>query len=109
MIGAPNGVTSDPYDNNGAFIRNQRQSVKDIVDGTSNTIFVGERCSNMSLTSWVGAVQGCVAPDLRYPDLASQLGSAEGDSALVLAHGSTTHLPNDKLVFDADATSSYHA
>jgi prepilin-type N-terminal cleavage/methylation domain-containing protein/prepilin-type processing-associated H-X9-DG protein len=107
--GAPNGVTSDCYDNNGAFIRNQRLAVKDITDGTSNTLFVGERCSAMSLTSWVGAVQGCVVPDLKYPDLPDQLANAEGDSALVLCHGSLTHLPNDKLVFDADATSSYHA
>lgn len=38
----------------------------------------------------------------------SQLGSAEGNCALVLAHGSTTHLPNNPLVFDADATASYH-
>jgi len=26
----------------------------------------------------------------------------------VLSHGSQTHIPNDQLVFDADATSSYH-
>jgi prepilin-type N-terminal cleavage/methylation domain-containing protein/prepilin-type processing-associated H-X9-DG protein len=108
MNGAPSGVTSDAFDNNGAFIRNQRLSFKDITDGMSNTLFVGERCSNMSLTTWVGAVQGCVVPDLRYPDLTNQLANAEGDCALVLAHGSTTHLPNDKLVFDADATASYH-
>jgi prepilin-type N-terminal cleavage/methylation domain-containing protein/prepilin-type processing-associated H-X9-DG protein len=109
MNGAPDGVTGDAYDNNGAFIRNQRLSVKDITDGTSNTIFVGERCSAMSLTSWVGAVQGSVVPDLKYPDLPDQLGNAEGDCALVLCHGSLTHLPNDRLVFDADATSSFHA
>jgi prepilin-type N-terminal cleavage/methylation domain-containing protein/prepilin-type processing-associated H-X9-DG protein len=108
MNGAPGGVTSDAFDNNGAFLRNTRFRIKDITDGTSNTLFIGERCSNMALTSWVGAVQGCVAPDLRYTDLANQLSHAEGACALVLAHGSTTHLPNDKLVFDADATSSYH-
>jgi prepilin-type N-terminal cleavage/methylation domain-containing protein/prepilin-type processing-associated H-X9-DG protein len=109
MNGAPNGVTSDAFDNNGAFIRNQRLAVKDITDGTSTTLFVGERCSNMALTTWVGAVQGAVAPDLRYTDTADQLANAEADSALVLAHGSLTHLPNDKLVFDADATSSLHS
>jgi prepilin-type N-terminal cleavage/methylation domain-containing protein/prepilin-type processing-associated H-X9-DG protein len=109
MNGAPDGVTSDAYDNNGAFIRNMRLAIKDITDGTSTTIFVGERCAAMSLTSWVGAVQGGVVPDLKYSDLPDQLANAEGDCALVLCHGSLTHLPNDKLVFDADATSSYHA
>jgi prepilin-type N-terminal cleavage/methylation domain-containing protein/prepilin-type processing-associated H-X9-DG protein len=116
MNGAPAGVTSDAFDNNGAFLRNQRLAVKDILDGTSNTIFVGERCSAMSLTTWVGAVQGSVVPDLKYASKpgqslpsGAQLDNAEGDSALVLCHGSMTHLPNDKLVFDADATASYHA
>jgi prepilin-type N-terminal cleavage/methylation domain-containing protein/prepilin-type processing-associated H-X9-DG protein len=114
MNGAPDGVTSDAYDNNGAFLRDQRFSVKDILDGTSMTIFVGERCSAMSLTTWVGAVQGSIVPDLKYPSsvpgqyVGAQLANAEGDCALVLCHGSTTHLPNDKLVFDADATASYH-
>jgi prepilin-type processing-associated H-X9-DG protein len=109
MNGAPDGVTSDAYDNNGAFIRNQRLAVKDITDGTSCTICIGERCSAMSLTTWVGAVQGGVVPDLKYPDLPDQLANAEGDCALVLCHGSLTHIPNDKLVFDADATASYHS
>jgi len=108
MNGAPNGVTSDAYDNNGAFIRNVNLKIKDISDGLSNTLFIGERCTNMSNTTWVGAVAGAIVPDLRYGDLASQLGNAEGDAALVLAHGSTTHLPNNPLVFDADATASFH-
>jgi prepilin-type N-terminal cleavage/methylation domain-containing protein/prepilin-type processing-associated H-X9-DG protein len=106
--GAPNGVTSDAYDNNGAFIRNVNLNMRNITDGLSNTLFIGERCTNMSNTTWVGAVQGAIVPDLRYSDLPDQLGHAEGDCALVLAHGSTTHLPNNPLVFDADATSSFH-
>jgi prepilin-type N-terminal cleavage/methylation domain-containing protein len=92
MNGAPNGVTSDAFDNNGAFIRNTRLQMKDITDGLSNTLFIGERCTNMSNTTWVGAVQGAVVPDLRYKDTADQMAFAEGDCALVLAHGSTTHL-----------------
>ena len=30
------------------------------------------------------------------------------DAGVLLAHGSRDHLPNNPLVFDADATSSYH-
>ncbi len=108
MNGAPNGVTSDAYDNNGAFIRNTRFQIRDITDGLSNTVFIGERCTNMSNTTWVGAVQGAVVPDLRYSDTADQMANAEGDAALVLSHGSTTHLPNNPLVVDADATASFH-
>ena len=108
MNGAPDGVTSDAFDNNGAFIRNKSLQIKNMTDGLSTTLFIGERCTNMSNTTWVGGVQGSVVPDLRYSDLADQLAAAEGDCALVLAHGSTTHLPNNPLVFDADATASYH-
>jgi hypothetical protein len=62
----------------------------------------------MSSVTWTGAVTGGVVPAQRYPDAASQLANAELASALVLSHGSRSHIPNDQLVFDADATSSYH-
>jgi prepilin-type N-terminal cleavage/methylation domain-containing protein/prepilin-type processing-associated H-X9-DG protein len=102
------GVTDDAWDNNGAFIRNTTFRFADISDGLSNTLFVGERCSVMSNTTWTGAVTNGVVPALKYPDPADQLANAEGAPALVLSHGSVDHLPNNPLVFDADATSSYH-
>jgi prepilin-type N-terminal cleavage/methylation domain-containing protein/prepilin-type processing-associated H-X9-DG protein len=102
------GVSSDAWDNNGAFIRNTSLRIANITDGLSNTLFVGERCTNMSSTTWTGAVTGGVVPAQRYPSPADQLANAEAASALILAHGSRSHIPNDNLVFDADATSSYH-
>jgi prepilin-type N-terminal cleavage/methylation domain-containing protein/prepilin-type processing-associated H-X9-DG protein len=102
------GVTNDAWDNNGAFIRNRRLRIADITDGLSNTLFVGERATNMSSSTWTGAVTNGVVPAQRYPDPVDQLANAEGAAALVLAHGSREHLPNNPLVFDADATSSYH-
>ena len=102
------GVSSDAFDNNGAFIRNHSMRMAEITDGLSNTLFVGERCSTMSNVTWTGAVTGGVVPAIRYPDPADQLGNAEAASALVLAHGSRDHLPNNPLVFDADATASFH-
>jgi prepilin-type N-terminal cleavage/methylation domain-containing protein/prepilin-type processing-associated H-X9-DG protein len=102
------GVTGDAFDNNGVFLRNRRMKMVDIKDGLSNTLFVGERASNMSHATWTGAVTGGVVPAQRYPDSANQLANAEASAALVLAHGSRSHIPNDQLVFDADAVSSFH-
>lgn len=103
------GVSSDAGDNNGVFLRNKPLRMADITDGLSNTLFIGERATNMSSVTWTGAVTQGVVPAQRYPDPADQLANAEAASALVLAHGSREHIPNDQLVFDADATSSYHA
>jgi prepilin-type N-terminal cleavage/methylation domain-containing protein/prepilin-type processing-associated H-X9-DG protein len=102
------GVSDDAWDNNGAFIRNRAMREEDIVDGLSQTLFVGERSSRMSNVTWTGAVTGAVVPDLKYSDPADQMANAEAAPALVLAHGSMNHLPNNPLVFDADATSSFH-
>jgi prepilin-type N-terminal cleavage/methylation domain-containing protein/prepilin-type processing-associated H-X9-DG protein len=102
------GVSSDAADNNGAFLRNLTLRTADITDGLSTTLFVGERSSDMSSVTWTGAVPGGVVPAQRYPDPADQLANAEAAGALTLAHGSKDHLPNNPLVFDADATASYH-
>jgi prepilin-type N-terminal cleavage/methylation domain-containing protein/prepilin-type processing-associated H-X9-DG protein len=103
------GVSDDAFDNNGAFQRNTRMKVADEPDGLSTTLFVGERCSAMSDTTWTGAVTNGVVPAKRYQDPADQIANAEGAPALVLAHGSRDHLPNNPLVFDADATASFHS
>jgi prepilin-type N-terminal cleavage/methylation domain-containing protein/prepilin-type processing-associated H-X9-DG protein len=102
------GVTDDAADNNGVFLRNVRMKIADVPDGLSTTLFVGERCSAMSDTTWTGAVTNGVVPAKRYADPADQIANAEGAPALVLAHGSRDHLPNNPLVFDADATASFH-
>jgi prepilin-type N-terminal cleavage/methylation domain-containing protein len=102
------GVSGDAFDNNGAFLRNRTLRIADIRDGLSNTLFIGERCTSMSSVTWTGAVTNGVVPAVRYTDPADQLANAEAASALVLAHGSRDHLPNNPLVFDADATASFH-
>src|SRR5205823_1627017 len=50
------GVSSDAADNNGVFLRNLAMRTSDITDGLSNTLFVGERCTDMSSVTWTGAV-----------------------------------------------------
>jgi prepilin-type N-terminal cleavage/methylation domain-containing protein/prepilin-type processing-associated H-X9-DG protein len=86
----------------GAFVRaTVGFRLADISDGLSNTFFVGERCTTMSLSSWVGVPAGGQVPSVRSP------GDYSGASALVLGHCGP-HLPNDAIVTDADAMSSAH-
>jgi len=100
-INGNGGVSDFAGSNDGAFLRNRWLRVADITDGLSNTLFVGERCSRMSFTTWTGAVTGGEVP--------SQLDPAAGESsaALVLSHAGP-HVPNNPEVTDADATASFH-
>jgi prepilin-type N-terminal cleavage/methylation domain-containing protein len=92
--------TTPPH--TGAFVRAVLGfRVADITDGLSNTFFVGERCTTMSLATWTGVPTNAVVPSVRAP------GTFSGGSALVLGHCGP-HLPNDSIVTDADAMSSGH-
>src|SRR5579859_7024653 len=42
----------------GMLYRNSTIRVADVADGTSNTLFVGERSSNLAYATWTGAVTG---------------------------------------------------
>jgi prepilin-type N-terminal cleavage/methylation domain-containing protein/prepilin-type processing-associated H-X9-DG protein len=92
-------MTTPPH--TGVFIRGMPLRLADITDGLSNTFFVGERCTTMSLSTWTGAITNAQVPSVRAP------GSFSGASALVLGHCGP-HLPNDNIVSDADAMSSAH-
>jgi prepilin-type N-terminal cleavage/methylation domain-containing protein/prepilin-type processing-associated H-X9-DG protein len=93
--------TTPPH--TGAFVRGTRGfRMADMSDGLSNTLFVGERCTTMSLSTWAGVIPNAMVPSVRAP------GSFSGGSALVLGHCGP-HLPNDNIVTDADAMSSRHS
>ena len=93
-------ITTPPHA--GAFVRGIRGfRVADVSDGLSNTFFVGERSTTMSLSTWVGAVPNSLDPSIRSP------GDFSGASGFVLGHCGA-HLPNDGIVTDADAMSSGH-
>src|SRR5262249_27932066 len=76
---APRGTvgvfgTGDPSDipgrdfGNGSFFRNKSVGLRDYLDGTSNTIAVGERSQNLSRATWSGAItQAAVPITLRRP------------------------------------------
>ncbi len=52
------GVTEPGVDGEGIFFRNSNLSVKDITDGTSQTLLAGERSWKYSETTWIGSITG---------------------------------------------------
>jgi prepilin-type processing-associated H-X9-DG protein len=78
-----NEIEDDPGAGNGVFYRNSRTRIADISDGTSLTLLIGERSSNLFKSTWTGAVRG-----------------AEDSQALVL--GSADHVPNDPAAHKED-------
>lgn len=95
------GVSDSAGTNDGAFLRNRAFRPADISDGLSNTFFMSERASSMSLTTWTGAVTGGTVPSVRSP------GDSEAAAALIMGHCGP-HIPNNPEVTDADALSSFH-
>jgi prepilin-type processing-associated H-X9-DG protein len=50
------GKTEPGVDGEGIFFRNSNVAIRDIIDGTSQTIAVGERTQNLGQATWVGSV-----------------------------------------------------
>jgi len=51
-------IAANPDNGNGCFFRNSSISIVRIKDGTSQTIWVGERSHNLSFVTWTGAFPG---------------------------------------------------
>jgi len=102
-INGNGGVSGGEDTNDGAFLRNRAFAAQYIRDGLSNTFFVGERATSMSFSTWTGSVTNGAVPAIRAPGT----GNYEDPAALALSHCGP-HLPNDNIVTDADATSSFH-
>ena len=98
-------VTIQP---NGAMYRNSTTRVADVTDGLSNTVFAGERSSNLADSVWPGIVP--LSEHYQYPPFLS-VGSGginrpyDGPGAFVGAHGGpcpyedpvVIHPPNSPL------------
>jgi prepilin-type N-terminal cleavage/methylation domain-containing protein len=109
----------------GLFYRNSRTRIASVLDGLSNTIFVGERSGKHSPSTWTGAVTLAMCPawmatqpytNPNTPPSQAPTGpngsaysNADYGEALVLAHGNATHLPSaDTPFYDPDTFYSMH-
>ena len=73
------------------FYRNVALKMRDVTDGTSNTLFVGERSSNLAYATWTGAVTGGQVPP-KSPNPYNY--GAEGAPVLILGHtGDASDVP----------------
>jgi prepilin-type N-terminal cleavage/methylation domain-containing protein/prepilin-type processing-associated H-X9-DG protein len=83
----------------GMFYRNVAVRIADVTDGTSNTIFVGERSSSLAYATWTGAVTGGQVP----PKSPNPYGyPPEGAPVLILGHtgdaaDNPPHTPNSEV------------
>lgn len=83
-------IEVDPSNGDGVFFHNSRIRLADIIlDGTSNTLAIGERSSKLGSSTWVGMVHGAT-------------------DAMARVVGSADHTPNDPHAH-FDDFSSYHA
>ena len=102
---------NSPASNNGVFFRNSLIGMRDLRDGSSQTLMVGERSRNVAEATWVGVIPGaqaCTNPNWRTPP------ECEPSSVLVLAHtgpdpsGAWVDVPNFKQA-GADDFWSHHS
>jgi hypothetical protein len=87
-------VAADPDAGNGMFYRNSRIRFADVTDGSSNTLAIGERSSNLALGTWTGAVTGAEVSPVEVP------GPPEEAPALIFGHTGVAadgHTPNSDL------------
>jgi prepilin-type N-terminal cleavage/methylation domain-containing protein/prepilin-type processing-associated H-X9-DG protein len=54
------GISEPGPDGEGLFFRNSQLSFRDVTDGTTQTLFIGERSHLLGDSTWVGAVTGAV-------------------------------------------------
>ena len=78
------GTTEPGVDGDGMFFRNSKVALKDITDGSSKTIAVGERAHQLGNATWVGSVTNAIL----FPEGDNTQGQLhpENSSGMVLGH-----------------------
>jgi prepilin-type N-terminal cleavage/methylation domain-containing protein/prepilin-type processing-associated H-X9-DG protein len=75
------GDAEPGIDGSGLFFRNSHVRFREVTDGTSHTIAVGERSHLLGEATWIGSVTGAV--------LAPGAGDTDGIGAFEIEHGSS--------------------
>jgi hypothetical protein len=97
----------------GAMLRNSKERVTDILDGSSNTLLVGERAwmwrgkARSPITTWTGAVTNAVIPQTLNPSLGYEV-----EGIMVLTNSgsvSEARVPNNTWDHVEDASSNHDA
>jgi prepilin-type N-terminal cleavage/methylation domain-containing protein/prepilin-type processing-associated H-X9-DG protein len=80
-------------DGEGVFFRDSRIALRDITDGSSQTILVGERSHRLGEATWVGSVTNAIL----YPTDGDNIGRyvPETSPGMVLGHAGEGHGPGD--------------
>ncbi|HVA48641.1 MAG TPA: DUF1559 domain-containing protein [Pirellulales bacterium] len=87
------GDTEPGVDGAGLFFRNSHVQYREVLDGTSQTIAVGERAHDFGEATWVGSVTGAIL----YPDDGNAIGAykAENSAGMILGHAGEGYGPGD--------------
>ena len=97
------GIAEPGIDGEGVFFRNSRIGVRDITDGSSQTLMVGERSQKWCVASWVGAVTGA---QLFPPAGSPAVPLVENASGMILGH--TFEGPPNSGGLECNCFSSLH-
>ena len=99
-------ISKNPTMCNGLFMKNMSFSVKDVTDGTGQTIMAGERGCVLTQAPWAGAINGVV---LRVtPNSPSKSVDTKTAPIEALARADTGGGLSDNLFFDPDDYFSPH-
>jgi prepilin-type N-terminal cleavage/methylation domain-containing protein/prepilin-type processing-associated H-X9-DG protein len=98
------GVSEPGVDGEGIFFRNSKVAIKDITDGTSKTMIVGERSFRWSQATWTGAV---TKANVFPPPGSPAQDIVENASAMNLGH--TSEGPPNAPGTEANNFSSAHS